>query len=55
MAYKIGTDCASCGACEASCPASAISEGKDKYVIDPEKCTDCGTCAEICPVAAITK
>jgi ferredoxin len=55
VAYKIGPDCAVCGACASSCPASAINEGEDKYVIDPEKCTDCGTCAEICPVAAITK
>jgi len=55
VAYKIGPDCASCGACASSCPASAINESEDKYVIDPEKCTDCGTCAEICPVAAITK
>lgn len=55
MAYKIGPDCASCGACAGSCPNDAISEGNDRYVIDESKCTDCGTCAEICPVAAITK
>ncbi|MEK7243495.1 MAG: 4Fe-4S binding protein, partial [Thermodesulfobacteriota bacterium] len=36
------------------CPAEAISEGEDKYVIDPKLCMDCGTCAEQCPVEAIT-
>jgi len=31
----------------------AISQGPDKYVIDPEKCTECGACAEVCPVECI--
>ncbi|MGE5484757.1 MAG: DUF362 domain-containing protein [Ignavibacteriales bacterium] len=53
MAFKIGEDCAACGACQAECPSGAINEG-DKYSIDPEKCTDCGTCADVCPVGAIT-
>jgi len=52
MAYKITDDCIMCGACEAECPESAISEGEDTYVIDPELCTDCGSCAEVCPVDA---
>ena len=33
MAYKISDDCISCGACEAECPVSAISEGDGKYEI----------------------
>jgi len=53
MSHKIGGECISCGACESECPAGAISEGSDKYVIDPGKCTDCGACAEVCPVGAI--
>lgn len=53
MAYKITDECVSCGACEAECPVEAISEGEDKYVIDPEKCTDCGSCVEVCPSDAI--
>jgi ferredoxin len=31
----------------------AISEGEDKYVIDPKLCNDCGTCVDQCPVEAI--
>ena len=52
MAYHITDDCISCGACEAECPASAISAGDTKYVIDPDKCTECGACADVCPVDA---
>ena len=53
MAYRITDECVSCGTCESECPVEAISEGEDKYVIDPEVCTDCGTCAEVCPTDAI--
>lgn len=52
MAYFINDDCISCGACEAECPTGAITEGDDKYVIDPETCIDCGACADVCPVDA---
>ncbi len=52
MAYFINDDCISCGACEPECPTEAISEGEDKYVIDPELCIDCGACADVCPVDA---
>jgi len=55
VAYKITDECVSCGSCQAECPVGAISEGEDKYVIDPEKCTDCGTCAEVCPTGAIVQ
>ena len=53
MAYVITGECIVCGSCEDECPVSAISEGEDKYIIDPDTCTDCGACAEICPVEAI--
>jgi ferredoxin len=53
MAHKISDECISCGTCASECPVEAISEGTDKYVIDPEKCTDCGACAAVCPVEAI--
>lgn len=52
MAYKINDNCISCGACAAECPVEAISEGDERYVIDPEKCVECGACAGVCPVAA---
>ena len=52
MAYKISDDCISCGACAEGCPVSAISEGDDKYVINPNKCIECGACASECPVGA---
>ena len=53
MAYFITDDCVSCGTCEEECPNSAISEGADKYVIDPDACVDCGSCADACPSSAI--
>lgn len=52
MAYKISDECIQCGACAAECPVDAISEGADKYVIDPDTCIECGNCAEVCPVGA---
>ncbi len=54
MAYKIGDDCISCGACAGVCPVEAISEGDGKYVIDADKCTDCGSCEATCPVSTIS-
>ena len=55
MAYVISDDCVSCGSCAAECPADAISEGDNKYVIDADKCIDCGACADACPVDAPTE
>lgn len=52
MAYQITDDCISCGACEAECPVSAISEGDGKYVIDEATCIECGACNGVCPVGA---
>ncbi|MDE6731466.1 MAG: 4Fe-4S binding protein [Oscillospiraceae bacterium] len=52
MAYQITDECISCGACADACPASAISEGDGKYVIDEGACIDCGACAGTCPVSA---
>lgn len=54
MAYVISDECISCGACAATCPCEAISEGAEHFEIDPEKCVDCGSCAAGCPVEAIS-
>ncbi len=53
MAHSINDNCISCGACASECPVEAISQGENKYVIDPEACTDCGTCVDVCPADAI--
>ena len=55
MAYVIGDECVSCGACVGGCPAGAISEGDTHYEIDAEACIDCGACAGTCPSGAITE
>lgn len=52
MAYVISDECISCGACEAECPVSAISQGESKYEINADACIDCGSCAATCPVGA---
>ena len=52
MAYVIGEECISCGACEAECPVSCISQGEERYVIDADACVECGSRANVCPVDA---
>ena len=54
MAYKITSDCVSCGSCANECPVEAISEGDSQYNIDAELCIDCGACVASCPTEAIT-
>ena len=53
----ITEDCVNCGACYYECPVGAISEGEDRYIIDPDKCTECGICVDVnyCPAWAIHK
>jgi ferredoxin len=52
MPHRITDECISCGSCAAECPAEAISDGGEIYVIDQGACTDCGTCVTVCPVGA---
>lgn len=54
MAYVIGDDCVSCGACASTCPVGAISEGDGKYEINADECIECGACADGCPADAIS-
>lgn len=54
MAYVISDECIACGACEATCPVEAISEGDPIYIIDAALCTDCAACVDSCPVDAIS-
>ncbi|MCM1438510.1 MAG: 4Fe-4S binding protein [Roseburia sp.] len=53
MSHVVTDECVSCGACAATCPVGAISEGADKYVVDPDVCIDCGACEDGCPTGAI--
>ena len=59
MAYIITDECIACGSCQDECPVEAISEGEDKYSIDPKLCTECighydkPQCVAVCPVDCI--
>jgi len=53
MAHVINDTCISCGACEGTCPVSAIASGSGQYEISADNCIDCGACVDQCPVSAI--
>ena len=61
MAMKITDECIACGACEDECLVSAISEGDEYFVIDPDVCVECEghfdepQCVLVCPVDAVVK
>jgi ferredoxin len=59
MALKITEECINCDVCEPECPNDAIYQGKEIYVIDPNKCTECvghydqPQCQQVCPIDCI--
>ncbi len=50
---SIGENCVLCGLCQKHCPAGAISLGKSKANIDPEKCIGCAECLAFCRYGAV--
>ncbi|MGN0318515.1 MAG: 4Fe-4S dicluster domain-containing protein [Lachnospira sp.] len=53
--YIVTDNCRKCmmKACQQSCKFGAISMGRDRAYIDPDKCKECGQCAKACPYNAI--
>ena len=54
--YIVTDNCQKClgRKCLNACKFGAISIGKDKAYIDPDKCKECGKCAQACPYNAIS-
>jgi ferredoxin len=50
---RITEVCIACGECMEGCSFKAISEGKDRYVIDQNRCDVCGDCYTVCPEDAV--
>ncbi len=59
MALLINEECINCAACEPECPNTAISEGENIFIINPDLCTECvgfhdePKCITVCPVDCI--
>jgi ferredoxin len=53
--YTIGPGCLGCHYCYCECPAGAITQGDDTYVIDQKKCLHCGTCYKVCNAGIVTR
>ena len=53
--FTVTDNCQKCmgKACQNSCNFGAISMGRDRAYIDPDKCRECGKCAQACPYNAI--
>ncbi|MBQ4282764.1 MAG: 4Fe-4S dicluster domain-containing protein [Lachnospira sp.] len=53
--YIVTDNCRKCmaKACQQSCKFGAITMGRDRAYIDPDKCKECGMCAKSCPYNAI--
>ena len=51
-------ECLGCGACEAVCPAGAVSQAEGfpvAYEVDPLLCNDCRRCLVVCPVEGLVQ
>jgi len=53
VAYVDEDACTPCGACQAVCPAEAITLGEVAVSVDVDLCCGCGACVEACPNEAI--
>ena len=55
MAYVVTEACIRCkfAECIEVCPQSAIREGVNFVVIDPDTCANCALCEMVCPIDAI--
>lgn len=53
--YTVTDNCQLCmgKACQNSCNFGAITMGRDRAYIDPDKCKECGKCSQACPYNAI--
>jgi ferredoxin hydrogenase large subunit len=53
--YVVTDNCQKCmgKGCLHSCHFDAITMGRDRAYIDPQKCKECGKCSEACPYNAI--
>ena len=53
--YTVTDNCRLCmmKACKQACKFGAVSMGRDRAYIDPQKCRECGQCAKACPYNAI--
>lgn len=53
--YVVTDNCQKCmgKACQNSCNFGAITMGRDRAYIDPDKCKECGKCSQACPYNAI--
>lgn len=53
--YVVTDNCQLCmgKACQNSCNFGAITMGRDRAYIDPDKCKECGKCSQACPYNAI--
>jgi len=55
----ISDECIMCGLCVAECQNEAITEGEERFVIDPDRCTECvgaedePQCKLVCPADCI--